>query len=152
MTTTRRTATKKKSGRTSNEIGRDAEQRAASLLGGSLVPGSGSIKFLKLDVSDRGGFTYGVKSSEGVGTTALRAIGRLWREAIRGTRGFSGHGDGAKPALIFELDGELLLLTRLTDHVDLATGAAEPYIASDKAQERRARSRSSLLWDSDTMP
>lgn len=131
--------------RTSNEIGSDAERRAADVTGGRLVPGSGSMKFIKLDVGDKGHFIYSVKASESLADTAMRAIARLWREAIRGSRGFSGHGDGAKPAMIFEVDGELLCLTRLADHAELATGEGEPYIPVDKAQERRARSKRSLL-------
>ena len=131
--------------RTPNQIGDDAERRAAEILGGRRVPGSGSTPFLKLDVRDGGSFTYSVEASEGVGTTAQRAITRLWRETIRGTRGYSGHGDGAKPGMIFEIDGEILVVTRLADHAELARGEAVPYVPSDKAQDRRAQSRRSLL-------
>lgn len=132
-------------GRTPNQIGSDAEERAAKVLGGRLVPGSGSTKFIKLDVHDKGKFIYSVKASESLAQTSLRAIAKLWREAIRGARGFSGHGDGARPAMVFEVDGELLALVRLDDHAELARGEAAPYIPPDAAQERRTRSRRSLL-------
>lgn len=131
--------------RTPNEIGSDAEEHAASVLGARLVPASGSGKFLKLDVNDKSKFIYSVKASESLAATSLRAIAKLWREAIRGARGFSGHGDGAKPAMIFEVDGEALVLMRLEDHAELARGEAVRYVPSDKAQDRRTQSRRSLL-------
>jgi len=103
------------------------------------------MKFIKLDAGDKGHFVYSVKASESIASTSMRAISLLWRETIRGTRGYSGHGDGAKPAMVFEVDGELLILARLADHAQLATGEVEPYIQTDKAQARRAHSRRSLL-------
>jgi hypothetical protein len=107
------------------------------VVGGRVVAASGSGRFLKLDGKDGGGFVYSVKATETIRETALRAIARLWREAVQGTRGPAGHGDGAKPGVIFELDGELLVLVRLEDHAALATGEAPAYVPLDKAAERR---------------
>lgn len=101
--------------------------------------GSGSGKFLKLDVKDEGKFVYSIKATDTIRDTALRAIARLWREAVQGARGAAGHGDGAKPAMIFELEGDMFILLRLEDHVELATGEAAAYITPTKAQERRSR-------------
>jgi hypothetical protein len=125
--------------RTSNQIGNDAEQRAMAILQGRRVGGSGGGRFLKGDGSDGGKFIYFVKATETIRTTAARAIANLWREAVVGARGPAGHGDGAKPALIFELEGELFLLCRLEDHADLATAKLTPYIAPSRAAERRQR-------------
>jgi hypothetical protein len=125
--------------RTPNEIGSSAERRAAALLGGRVIGGSGSGKFLKLDVRDLGHFIYSIKATDTIRDTALRAIARLWREANQGARGAAGHGDGAKPAMIFELEGELLVLLRAEDHAAMATGEVAPYITPSKAQERRSR-------------
>jgi len=130
---------------TSHEIGQAAEYRAAKILGGRLTPQSGAGRFIKLDLSDRGRFVFSVKATRNIKETAMRAISRLWAEAISGTRGFAGHGDGAKPGMIFELEGELLLLIRLEDYADVATGEITPYIQSTKAQERRHLSRRNLL-------
>jgi hypothetical protein len=109
------------------------------MLGGRVIGGSGSGKFLKLDVKDAAKFIYSIKATDTIRDTALRAIARLWREAIQGARGAAGHGDGARPAMVFELEGEMLILMRLEDHVEIATGEAEAYITPSKAQERRAR-------------
>lgn len=122
-----------------DEIGRGAEERAAEILQGSRIVQSGGGKFLKLDVRDGGSFIYSVKASTTLASTAIRAIWKLWVEARKGTRGPAGHGNDSKPALIFEINGELLVVTRLRDHAALATGEAEPYIAPTKAQSRRSR-------------
>jgi hypothetical protein len=122
-----------------NEIGESAEQRAAEILQGSRVVQSGGGKFLKLDVKDGAKFIYSIKASTNLAQTATRAIWKLWVEARRGARGPAGHGNDAKPALIFEIEGELLVISRLTDYADLVTRAIEPYIVPTKAQERRAR-------------
>jgi len=124
---------------TPNEIGRTTEDRAAEVLQGSRVVQSGGGKYIKLDVRDGAKFVYSVKASTTLAQTALRAIWKLWMEARQGARGPAGHGNEAKPAMIFEINGELLVLTRLADYADLATGAIEPYIAPTKAQERRSR-------------
>jgi hypothetical protein len=129
----------------SNEIGEDAERRVANALGGKRVPGSGNMKFVSLDVSDKYNLIVSVKATRTVRDTAMRAIRSLWLEAVRGARGAAGHGDGAKPALAFELDNELLLLIRLDDYADFATGAVDPYIEPSKADIRRSVSRTSLL-------
>jgi hypothetical protein len=125
--------------RTSNQIGADAENRAMALLGGRVVGGSGSGRFLKLDGSDAGGFVYSIKATSKIRDTAARAINKLWQEAIKGTRGPAGHGDGKKPAMIFELEGELLVLMRLADYAGVATSEVAPYIRPTKAEERAAR-------------
>jgi hypothetical protein len=129
----------------SNQIGDEAEVATAKLIGGRRVAGSGSTRFIKLDVNDAARFIYSVEASQSILTTSMRAISKLWQEAIRGTRGYAGHGDGAKPALVFSLGGEVLVIMRLADHAELATGETAPYIAPDAAQTRRERSRSSKL-------
>lgn len=131
--------------RTSNEIGEDLEEAARALLDGRRVPGSGNGEFLKLDLNDRGKFVYSAKATTKMQKTWARAISKLWAEAVRGARGFAGHGDGARPGMIFEVDGEVLVLTRLHDHVDLATQEIAPYVPTDKATERRQRGLRSLL-------
>jgi hypothetical protein len=125
--------------RSSNEIGDDAERRAMAILQGRRVGGSGGGRFLKGDGRDNGSFVYFVKATDTVRTTSARAIRKLWREAVTGARGPAGHGDGAKPALIFEIEGELFLLCRLEDHAELATATVTRYIDPTKVQERRAR-------------
>lgn len=122
-----------------NEIGDGAEERAAAILNGSRIVQSGGGKHVKLDVKDGGKFVYSVKASTNMAQTATRAIWKLWVEARKGTRGPAGHGNDAKPALIFEINGELLVVMRLRDHADLATGEAESYISSTKAQDRRSK-------------
>jgi hypothetical protein len=124
---------------TPNQIGRGAEDRAAEILQGARVVQSGGGKFLKLDVKDGVKFIYSIKASRSLRDTALRAIWKLWLEARKGSRGPAGHGNDAKPALIFEVENELLVLTRLEDHAALATGEIAPYIVSSKAQDRRAK-------------
>ena len=109
---------------------------------------SGGGKFVKLDVKDGATFIYSIKASAALADTSLRAIWKLWMEARRGARGPAGHGTNAKPAMIFDVNGETLVLMRLNDHAALATGEIEPYITSSKAQERRARALSSPLgWN-----
>jgi hypothetical protein len=126
--------------RTPNEIGSAAEERARKIIGGRRVKQSGGGTFLKLDVSDNNGFVYSIKSTTKIKDTALRAISVLWREAIQGTRGFMGHGNDTKPAMIFEMpDGELLVLCRLEDHANLAKGEISTYIPLTKAEERRRK-------------
>jgi hypothetical protein len=134
--------------RSSNEIGDSAEERAAALLQGARVVQSGGGRFLKLDVKDGATFIYSVKASASLADTALRAIWKLWVEARRGTRGPAGHGTDAKPAMIFDVNGETLVLMRLSDHAAMATREIEPYIIPSKAQERRARAlRSPAGWN-----
>ena len=122
-----------------NEIGDRAEERAAEILQGSRIVQSGGGKFVKLDVRDGAKFIYSIKSSTNLAQTATRAIWKLWLEARKGARGPAGHGDDAKPAMIFEINGELLVVTRLTDYADLMTQAIEPHIVPTKAQSRRSR-------------
>lgn len=110
-----------------------------SILQGRRVGGSGGGRFLKGDGSDGGNFVYFIKATATIRTTSARAIRKLWNEAVTGARGHAGHGDGVKPALIFEIEGEMFLLCRLEDHAELATAKVEPYIAPDKVAERRAR-------------
>lgn len=131
----------------SNEIGDELEALVAAATGGRRVVQSGGGKWVKLDVTDKGHFVFSCKASRSLKDAAIRAISKLWREAVQGTRGFQGHGDGAKPAMVFgiEEDGEVLVLCRLSDFADMATGAVEPYIPASKAEERRARSRRSHL-------
>lgn len=129
----------------SNEIGNDGENKAAKILQGSRVVQSGGGKYLKLDVTDKGGFVFSVKASRTIRDTALKAILKLWREACRGATGIQGHGDGKKPGMIFDLDGEMLVLIRLDDMADLATGEIASYIEPSKADVRRATSRQSRL-------
>lgn len=126
--------------RISNQIGDDGERRAMALLGGRRVGGSGGGKFLKGDGRDAGLFIYFVKATGTVRTTSARAILKLWQEAVKGTRGAAGHGDGAKPALIFDLEGEQFILARLEDFAELVTGELTPYVEPSKAQVRRRRS------------
>jgi hypothetical protein len=125
--------------RTSNEIGDAAEQLAMEILQGRRVGGSGSGKFLKGDGRDGGNFIYFIKATTSIRASTIRAVRKLWLEALAGSRGHAGHGDGAKPALIFALDNELFLLCRLEDHAELATARVEPYIEPTKVEERRAR-------------
>ena len=110
-----------------------------AILQGRRVGGSGGGRFLKGDGSDAGSFIYFVKATATVRTTAARAIRKLWNEALAGARGHAGHGDGSKPALIFELEGELFLLCRLEDHAELATATVTRYIEPGKVAERRSR-------------
>lgn len=134
--------------RSPNDIGSDAENRAADILGGTVVPQSGGGHFIKLDVRDGGRFVYSVKASTRLADTALRAIWKLWIEARAGTRGPAGHGNDAKPAMIFDVHGETLVLMRLADHAALATGEVAPYIEPSKAASRRARAiRSPMAQD-----
>lgn len=123
----------------SNEIGDAAEQLAMEILQGRRVGGSGSGRFLKGDGKDRGNFIYFIKATQSLRSSTIRAVRKLWLEALAGATGPVGHGDGAKPALIFAMDNELFLLCRLEDHVDLATAEVAPYIEPDKVQERRSR-------------
>jgi hypothetical protein len=131
--------------RNSFEIGRDGELRVERITGGRLVPGSGGGKFLKLDVSDKLKFVWSVKSTNGLGTAGLRELAKLWRESISGTRGFAGHGDGAKPGLIFTIDNDLIACIRLEDLMAIARGEAELTLPSDKADQRRQKGRKSFL-------
>lgn len=117
------------------------------VLGGRRVGGSGASRFLKLDGYDAGGFVYSVKAAESISSAAMRGLKKLWQETVVGTRGSAGHGDGAKPAMIFELDGELFMLCRLEDHADMAKGDIKPYIKPSKADERRARTTRSTPMD-----
>ena len=128
-----------KSVETANEIGRSAEERVAKILKGGRIVQSGGGKFLKLDVRDKVKFIYSIKASRALRDSAVRAIWKLWLEASRGARGPAGHGNNAKPALVFEINNELLVLTRLEDHALLATGKIGPHITSSKAAERRAQ-------------
>ena len=124
---------------TSNEIGSSLERRVRSALGGKFVKQSGGGKFEKLDVKDAAKFIYSAKATTRISDAGMRMIWKLWSEARRGSRGPAGHGNGAKPAMIFEVNGELLVLLRLDDHVAMATEKISPYIPTTKAQERRAR-------------
>lgn len=124
---------------TSNEIGRGLEQRIVDALGGRFVKQSGGGKFIKLDAVDSAKFVYSAKAMTRISDAGFRAIWNLWVEARRGARGPAGHGNDAKPACVFEMNGEMLVLTRLADHVALATGEIEPYVTPSKAQDRRAR-------------
>jgi hypothetical protein len=123
----------------SNEIGDAAEQLAMEILQGRRVGGSGSGRFLKGDGRDAGNFVYFIKATESIRASTIRAVRKLWLEAVAGAKGPVGHGDGAKPALIFAVDNELFLLCRLEDHAELATAEVAPYIAPDKVQERRSK-------------
>ena len=123
----------------SNEIGNSLERRVKEALGGRFIQQSGGGKFEKLDVKDAARFVYSCKSSLSLSDAAFRAIWKLWNEARRGARGPAGHGNNAKPALVFEVQGELLVVTRLADHVALVTEEIAPFVSSSKAQERRAR-------------
>ena len=125
--------------KTSNEIGDAAEELAMEILQGRRVGGSGSGRFLKGDGKDGGNFVYFIKATQSLRSSTIRAVRKLWLEALAGTKGPAGHGDDAKPALIFALDNELFLLCRLEDHADLATAKMAPYIAPTKVQERRAK-------------
>lgn len=109
------------------------------ILQGRRVGGSGGGRFLKGDGSDKGKFVYFIKATASMRPSTIKAVQKLWREALAGSRGAAGHGDEAKPALIFALDNELFLLCRLEDHAELATAKVSPYIEPTKAQERRAR-------------
>lgn len=129
---------------TSFEIGNEAEAQVAAI-GGRRVPGSGNGKFLKLDAYNKIRFVFSVKASRNIRDTGLRAIEKLWNEAVAGTRGLGGHGDGAKPALAFDLNGEILVVCRLHDYADLVTGETPAFIPPSKAQSRRDRSKRSLL-------
>jgi hypothetical protein len=129
----------------SNDIGNAFEDEVAEKLGGKRVGGSGSGKWLKLDVRDKFKLIVSCKASGTLKDTALRSISKLWREAEIGARGAQGHGDGARPAMAFQVDGESLLLIRLADWAEMATGAAEPYITPSKGEARRASARRSLL-------
>ena len=134
---------------TSNEIGDALEERAAEALGGVRIVQSGGGKFIKSDVKDGGSFIYSCKATRRIGDAAVRALWKLWVEARKAARGPAGHGNEAKPAMIFEINGETLVLTRLEDHAALATGEAETYITPTKSQERRARAIRSPMegWD-----
>lgn len=129
----------------SNEIGDSFEEEVAQALGGKRIGGSGSGKWLKLDVRDKFKLIVSCKASGTLKDTALRAIAKLWREAEIGARGAQGHGDGARPAMAFQVDGESLLLIRLADWTEMATGEAEPSIRPGKGEARRASARRSLL-------
>lgn len=124
---------------TSHQIGDAAERLAMEILQGRRIGGSGSGRFLKGDGKDGGLFIYFIKATASIRPSTIRAVRKLWLEAVAGTRGPAGHGDGAKPALIFAMDDELFLLCRLEDHADLATAKLSPYIEQDAVQQRRSR-------------
>jgi hypothetical protein len=46
--------------------------------------------------------------------------------------------------MAFQIDNEVLVLVRLVDFADLATGEIAPFLPSDKAADRRGRSRASF--------
>ena len=129
----------------SNEIGDAFEEEVAQALDGKRIGGSGSGKWLKLDVRDKFKLVVSCKSTRSLSDTAMRSISKLWREAEIGARGAQGHGDGARPAMAFQVDGESLLLIRLADWTEMATGEAEPSIQPNKGEARRARTKRSLL-------
>jgi hypothetical protein len=124
---------------TSGEIGRGLEERIAKALGGTFVKQSGGGRFEKLDVKDAAKFVYFARATTRMSDAGFRALWKMWSETIRGTRGPAGHGNDAKPAMVFEMNGELLVTMRLADHVALATEEIAPYVQTTKAQERRAR-------------
>jgi len=130
-----------------NDIGEALERKAARLLSGARIVQSGGGKFIKLDVKDAGSFIYSCKATGKLGDAAARGIWKLWLEAYRGAIGPAGHGTNAKAAIIFEIQGEAFVLTRLEDHADLATREAEPYIPTTKVQERRAKALRNPLYD-----
>ena len=132
---------------TPNEIGAALEQHVAGVLGGRTVTQSGGGKWIKLDVSDRARIVVSCKASKqtSLRDTAMRSIFKLWREAVRGARGFQGHGEGARPAMVFEHEGTILMLAELDTWADLATGEIQPYVEPSKGEERRQRARRSLL-------
>jgi hypothetical protein len=115
------------------------EHRIAVALGGTFVKQSGGGKFEKLDVKDGAKFVYFARATTRMSDAGFRALWKMWTETLRGTRGPAGHGNEAKPAMVFEMNGELLVTMRLSDHVALATGEISPYVEPTKAQERRAR-------------
>jgi hypothetical protein len=123
----------------SNDIGRGLEQRIKDALGGEFVKQSGGGKFEKLDVKDAAKFVYFARATTRISEAGFRALWKMWTETKRGTRGPAGHGNEAKPAMVFEMNGELLVTLRLSDHVAMATGEIQPYVTTSKAQDRRAR-------------
>lgn len=128
-----------------NEIGDRLEAHTRAVLQGRRVPQSGGGKFVKLDVRDGLNFVISCKATTTLRQTSMRAVARIWREAVRGARGAQGHGDGARPAAVFEVDGEILFMARLDDWADVVTAPAEALLAPSKAQNRRDKSRSSKL-------
>lgn len=137
---------------TSNEIGDALENHVANVLGGRRIVQSGGGKHVKLDVKDGGSYIYSCKATHSLSDAATRGLWKLWTEARKGARGPAGHGNEAKPAMVFEINGEYLVLTRLEDHAALATGEAETYITPTKAQERRARAIRSPMEGSNGTP
>ena len=129
---------------TSNEIGDQFEERVRDALGGRRVPMSGA-GWVALDVKDAWKLVVSCKATTTMSSSVMRGFLRLWREAVNGSRGLRGHGDGAKPALCFELEGEAILVIRLDDFAEMATGEASGYISPSKGEERRARANRSLL-------
>lgn len=123
----------------SNDIGSSLERRIVEILGGRAVKQSGGGKFEKLDARDSAKFIYSAKATMKISDAAFRGIWKLWLEARKGARGPAGHGNNAKPAMVFEINGELLVLLRLADHVGMVTQEISAYVPPTKVQERRAR-------------
>jgi hypothetical protein len=125
--------------RTPKQIGDELEEIVEAQTGGRRVRQSGGGRFYKLDATDAGDFVYSCKATDGSG---IRITGSLWRETVIGARGPQGHGDDAKPALVTRVDGEVLVTLRFSDHLIMATGEVEPYIAPTAASARRQKANS----------
>ena len=126
---------------TPNEIGSSLEYHTASVLGGKPTPQSGAGKWVKLDVRDKFRLAISCKASGSIRDTAMRAIMKLWVEAVRGARGFQSQGESARPAVVFEHNGVVLMLAELDTWAAMATEDAEPYITASKAESYQTRRR-----------
>lgn len=125
------------------ENGRLYEAYLAELLGMKTVKGSGSLWYNKLDVEGNG-LLISAKYTE-KNSYALSA--GVVQEAIAATTAVGGVGADTIPTLILGIDGEDLVVMRLSDLQGLLTDDTKIFEKSDKEKKRSLAKIPRLLRD-----
>lgn len=123
------------------EAGRQFEREFAKLIGGELVPGSGSQWHAKLDVGGTS-ILWSLKwsSAEGVHVTPATIA-----EAVEAVHGPGGKGRGMVPGIAVSAAGEPFVVQRLSDYLATLSSDDPIVLPSTKARQRRSRASKTAL-------
>jgi hypothetical protein len=115
------------------DIGGEWERRFAKRIGGKLQPGSGNQWFAKLDVGSRS-FLWSLKATS---FQSFRLTKDVIYEAARAVIGPGGKGGDTIPGIALDIDGEEVVVLRLSDFLHIVSEEVK-IVEPNKAEQKRA--------------
>lgn len=129
--------------------GYEWEREFAALVGGEVVPGSGSGKFRKLDVRASVNGRSVLFSCKSTAHRTSTLSPELLAEATNHVRGPGGHGGGMLPAIALRFGDRRVVVMEEDEFADLFSSVGVEMVTPGKARARFEASKSPPLARTD---